>query len=914
MTITDVCRVDVHFTCSDYQGSIEFLREFTSIENPFVIYDPQQDAIHHSMDAAISADSPIGKSGIMYQAVDHLPSECPRDASEHFSECLLPLVPIIARSTEDANLPMEQQLRTLPSEIAGSIICAGGRLAPNFTYLAELRAAAAKAEAQRGLRKARNESFITLKLVGHLFDRKVVNKTLDAVEDRGGSAQIIDFRVGRDRSNQSEMRMQVFAPAAGLHGVGLARSASSVSTPAAATSPTTAQAVLSAMLEDIHSIAATSDVVVSVEGFGDGVAAASDPSSGATGGLQPASPAMLPAGSAPLSSMSASAHDGISGIHPTAASATAARQLGSILSGPSPHQPMERRVLVLGAGFVSGPVVEYLLRRPANVVTVVSVVKGEAEALAAGRMRVHPLTMDVTSRDAVSSADGPVGSLILQHDVVISLIPATMHVPIAKLAIAHKRNMVTASYTSPEMAALHQQAAAAGITILNECGLDPGIDHMAAMKLIHEAQAAGGRVTSFISVCGGLPAPECANNPLGYKFSWSPRGALAAMRNAARYRREGEEVSIPPSGLLSAAEEYSLNPAFHLEVLPNRDSLPYGERYGIASDHLKTMFRGTLRYAGFASSMRLLVELGMLEQVPVAVPVDCSMRFLLSSALGLSSASPSDDDLATAAASKIGVRSSDKSKLKKVKAFLEWCGFLGPSSSLKTAPLRGMHGTPPVAAGMATTASAEPMMCEHVPLDTTVAILTPMPSMSYAPGERDMALMQHVVDVEYPGSDGQQSVGDGRGGGVHHVGASAVAVAGRRERRTATMIEYARIHHEHRHSTLLSASAPSAAAGHGDKHQPQTVTAMARTVGYTVAIAAQLILDGRITAAAKTRSAGAAPDVLVSSATDSSVSVPSVHDGVRGVVAPVAPCWYNPILQGLEGEGILMHETIEDLG
>ena len=131
--------------------------------------------------------------------------------------------------------------------------------------------------------------------------------------------------------------------------------------------------------------------------------------------------------------------------------------------------------------------------------------------------------------------------------------------------------MVTASYVSPAMRALHESATAAGVCILNEAGLDPGIDHMSAMKLIDEVKGRGGRITSFSSVCGGLPAPEAAaNNPLGYKFSWSPRGALAAARNAATYLRAGATISIPGEGLLTSAEPHRIGPGCALAVSQSR--------------------------------------------------------------------------------------------------------------------------------------------------------------------------------------------------------------------------------------------------------------------------------------------------------------------------------------------------------
>ena len=139
-----------------------------------------------------------------------------------------------------------------------------------------------------------------------------------------------------------------------------------------------------------------------------------------------------------------------------------------------------------------------------------------------------------------------------------------------------------------------RSAKAAGITILNEIGLDPGIDHLSAMKIIDEAKAAGDKVTSFISWCGGLPAPENSNNPLGYKFSWSPRGVLLAGLNSARFRRNNKVVEIASGQLFRNAEPVDIYPGYALEGLANRDSLSYADTYTIPDVH--TMFRGTLRF------------------------------------------------------------------------------------------------------------------------------------------------------------------------------------------------------------------------------------------------------------------------------------------------------------------------------
>ena len=154
--------------------------------------------------------------------------------------------------------------------------------------------------------------------------------------------------------------------------------------------------------------------------------------------------------------------------------------------------------------------------------------------------------------------------------------------------------MVTASYVTPQIAGLHEKAIDAGIVIFKEIGLDPGIDHLTAMKIIDEAKDSGFQIEGFTSWCGGLPAPENSDNPLGYKFSWSPRGVLLAALNAARYRQNGKLIEIPGENLLQNAQAVPIYPGFNFEGLPNRDSLKYEKAYGL--DGISTMFRGTLRY------------------------------------------------------------------------------------------------------------------------------------------------------------------------------------------------------------------------------------------------------------------------------------------------------------------------------
>lgn len=271
---------------------------------------------------------------------------------------------------------------------------------------------------------------------------------------------------------------------------------------------------------------------------------------------------------------------------------------------------MEKNVLILGAGRVAAPLVGYLFRDETIGITVACENKELCDNLSTAFPGVTSTYLDATEPNSSS-----LEKLIDQADVVVSILPANMHPKIAKACINQKTHMVTASYMSKEIKGLHEEAYNAGVTVLNEVGLDPGIDHLLALECIQEVKAMGGRITSFESFCGGLPAPEFSDNPLRYKFSWSPRGALLNTLSSARYLRKGQIVEISEGGeLMRATKSLDFLPGFNLEGFPNRDSTTYAKLYGI--DDANTILRGTIRYAGFSQSARILQFLGLLDPEP----------------------------------------------------------------------------------------------------------------------------------------------------------------------------------------------------------------------------------------------------------------------------------------------------------
>lgn len=263
-----------------------------------------------------------------------------------------------------------------------------------------------------------------------------------------------------------------------------------------------------------------------------------------------------------------------------------------------------KRVLLLGSGLVSEPVVEYLTRSPDVKVTVGSNDEAQAIALARKYRNTVPQLIDASDRRNLTAE-------ITKHDLVISMLPHEMHPFIAELCVDARRNILTASYATDALRKIAKRAAQKGIIMFNEVGLDPGIDHMMAMNLFDDIRRKNGTIESFESFCGGLPAPQFTNNPLRYKFTWFPRGVLLNALAEAKYLKDNKEVYIESGQLMKSAQPFDVLPGFNLECYPNRDSTIYKQAYGIDSAH--TVLRGTLRYKGYSSAMDALIKLGVFK-------------------------------------------------------------------------------------------------------------------------------------------------------------------------------------------------------------------------------------------------------------------------------------------------------------
>jgi saccharopine dehydrogenase-like NADP-dependent oxidoreductase len=375
--------------------------------------------------------------------------------------------------------------------------------------------------------------------------------------------------------------------------------------------------------------------------------------------------------------------------------------------------------------------------------------------------------------------------LVESHDLVVSLLPYEHHVRIAESCLIHHKDMITTSYVSPEMQALDGRAKQAGIIILNEIGVDPGYDHMTAMEIIDRVHSAGGKVDAFYSLCGALCAPEVADNPFRYKFSWSPRGVVMAGNNGAQYLKNGEVIQVDAVDLFLDPMEIDFPGVERLHVYPNRDSLPYINLYGIPG--VKTMYRGTFRYANWCAAMHLLKALRLTRYEPM------DLRGKTYAQVTADLNEMNDLTLREDIKARYGI-ADDHPGLKAV----AWLGVLDPE------PVRLREGS--------SLDLTTDLMIEKMMMDDT---------------ERDMVIMQHIFDV----TKSDRS----------------------RERITARMLDY------------------------GNRNY----TSIARTVALPAAIAARLILEGRISD--------------------------------KGVQIPVTRSIYRPVLDELKKLGISMNETVEEI-
>jgi len=360
-----------------------------------------------------------------------------------------------------------------------------------------------------------------------------------------------------------------------------------------------------------------------------------------------------------------------------------------------------KKVLVLGAGLVAKPLVRYLLDKKYQVIMASRTVS-KAESMIAGHPNGKAFALNLQD-------EAQMAGFIKDCDLAVSLVPFTYHPVVAKHCIAHGKHMVTTSYVSAAMQELDAGARAAGLTILNEIGVDPGIDHMSAMRIIDDVRRRGGRIVAFRSYCGGLPAPEANDNPFGYKFSWAPRGVLLAGRNSAVYLQDGRKVETPSHRLFRDMHILAVEGHGDYEAYPNRDSISYIDVYGLQG--IQTMFRGTLRNMGWCDTLFNIGKLGLLSLDEVDVKGKTYAALLRD----LAGASPGED-LRTATARKLGIPKDSLPVLN-----LQWLGAF----------------------------SDRKFTVDRIsPLDALGDLM--YEKLAFRPGERDMLVLFHDFRAEFP--------------------------------------------------------------------------------------------------------------------------------------------------------------------
>jgi saccharopine dehydrogenase (NADP+, L-glutamate forming) len=368
------------------------------------------------------------------------------------------------------------------------------------------------------------------------------------------------------------------------------------------------------------------------------------------------------------------------------------------MSNGSSSSP-KKKILVLGAGLVSKPGVTYLLKNNLKVM-VASRTVSKAENLVRGFDNGTARQLNVKDEAALEN-------LIKGHDIIVSLLPWVHHLKVANLCIKNNKHMATTSYVSEGMKELDEPARSKGLLFLNEIGVDPGIDHMSAMKIIDDVYAEGGKVVHFYSYCGGLPAPEDNDNPFGYKFSWSPKGVVLASRSPAKYLENGKIVEIEGKDLFLNKRVETIEGLGEFEVYPNRDSMPYKDLYGLKD--AETVMRGTYRNIGWCDTFKKIVDLGLVDDTPRDNLKGVTYKQMMAGLVGAAE----NEDVLEKTAAKVGLAPDSE-----VIHRLEWLGLFSD---------------------------------ENVPdCDNRLDILSErlLEKLYYKEGERDMLILRHKFIVE----------------------------------------------------------------------------------------------------------------------------------------------------------------------
>lgn len=442
-----------------------------------------------------------------------------------------------------------------------------------------------------------------------------------------------------------------------------------------------------------------------------------------------------------------------------------------------------KKILILGAGKSSTFLIEYLAKTAESKNREI-IVADLSEETATKRIQGLPHTKAIRfSSDEQMERE----KLIQSVDVVVSMLPAFLHPIIAKDCLKYNKHLFTASYESAELKKWKKEIESKNLLFLNECGLDPGIDHMSAMQIIHKQKALGNEIISFKSFAGGLLAPESEDNPWKYKFTWNPRNVVLAGQGVSRFIRNGKYKYVPYHMLFRRLEKITFDGIGEFEGYPNRDSLSYRPIYGL--EDIPTILRGTLRRAGFCMSWDVFVQLGLTDDsFEMNLPEDFTKRMFVNSFLPYH---------------------PDKTVETKIMELLPWVNE-EILSKIKWTGLLDSDELPKL--------KGSPASILQVILEDKWAL---------KPEDKDMIVMQHQFEVN-------------AGNKKKRITSSLVCIGENQER-----------------------------------------TAMAKTVGLPLALAVDLFLEGKIKQ--------------------------------RGLVLPISPEIYNPLLSELENQGIIFKEKEVEL-
>jgi len=364
-------------------------------------------------------------------------------------------------------------------------------------------------------------------------------------------------------------------------------------------------------------------------------------------------------------------------------------------------------ILVAGAGKSSTYLIEYLLENALRKKWHVVVADGDPAAIAK-KLNRHPCgeaaAIDITN-------DAQREPLVRKADIVLSLMPPHLHIMLAKDCLKYGKSLITSSYVSDEIQAMHEEAKKAGLMFMCEMGLDPGIDHMTASHIINSVRKVAGRITSFKSYCGGLIAPESDDNPWHYKFSWNPRNVIAAGSLGGRYLNNGKVTEVPYAHLFENSKKIKVPGLPALAYYPNRDSLNYLDKYDIQG--VTTFLRATLRYPSFCKGWHALVQLGLTS------PTDGfnGDGHTFASWVRLKTNCGQDQDIAAHVASVLGAGGDDK-----VIYLLRWIGLFDDT-----------------------------MLPQGIKSSADVLYVLLQDKWKMLPDDKDMVVMQHEIEYEHKG-------------------------------------------------------------------------------------------------------------------------------------------------------------------